>query len=212
MTEFGRPAAPLEGKAWNRFYEARGVQPVRPLLTRTLDLREGGGLGPGQAIDLGCGEGTDTAELLSRGWRVVAIDASEEGITRTRSRAEALGLADGLDARQARFEDLDGLPPADLVYSAVGLPFCAPEHFGDLWRHIRAAADAEDGGWVAVQLFGPNDTWADNPRLNFHSRDEVEKLFAGLEIRSFEERDEDGHAISGPKHWHIFDVIASAGV
>lgn len=205
MTE-SKPAEPLQGKSWNNFYEATSGRDVRPLLLRTLELMESAGRGPGLAVELGCGDGTDTAELLRRGWRVVAIDASEEGIARTSARAQELGLADSLETRHARFEELDDLPSADLVYSAVSLPFCPPAHFSDLWCQIRAAA-----GWIAVQFFGPNDTWFGNPALSFHSREEVEHLFDGLEIRSFEERDEDGQAVSGPKHWHIFDVIAVAG-
>jgi hypothetical protein len=29
-----------------------------------------------------------------------------------------------------------------------------------------------------------------------------------MEVVSFNEEDEDGQADSGPKHWHVFDVIA----
>ena len=200
----------MEGKSWNKFYEASSGREVRPLLTRALELMGSEGRSPGLAVDLGCGEGTDTAELLRRGWRVVAIDASEEGINRTGARTEAAGLAPALDTRCVGFENIEALPPADLVYAALSLPFCPPERFGDLWQSVRAAVGSAPGGWIAAQFFGPNDTWADNPRLSFHSRDEVEQLFAGLEIQAFEERDEDGHAVSGPKHWHIFDVIAKA--
>lgn len=205
MTE-SQASEPLQGKSWNNFYEKTSGREVRPLLIRTLELMESADQVPGFAVELGCGDGTDTAELLRRGWRVLGIDASEEGITRTRARAESLGLAESLETRHAKFEELDGLPKADLVYSAVSLPFCPPDHFGDLWNHIRYAT--APGGWIAVQLFGPHDTWFGTPGLNFHSREEVEGLIDGLKIRAFEERDEDGQAVSGPKHWHIFDVIA----
>ena len=32
-----------------------------------------------------------------------------------------------------------------------------------------------------------------------------------MDVRVFDERDEDGQAVSGPKHWHVFDVIAASG-
>lgn len=208
MTEAGRPADPLQGKSWTKFYEARDAQPVRPLLIRTLEMIEAEGRSAGRAIDLGCGQGIDTAELLARGWNVLAIDASEEGIDRTRRRAEDRGLSGVLETREAKFEDLETLPPVDLVYSAVSLPFCPPRHFDTLWQKIRAAVDAPRG-WVTAQFFGPNDSWAGNPDLSFHGREEVEALFSGMEVRLFEERDEDGQSAAGPKHWHIFDVIAA---
>jgi len=32
-----------------------------------------------------------------------------------------------------------------------------------------------------------------------------------MDVVSFNEEDEDGQADSGPKHWHVFDVIARSG-
>jgi trans-aconitate methyltransferase len=40
------------------------------------------------AVDLGCGAGRDTAELLRRGWRVLAIDAEAEAIRRLLERRD----------------------------------------------------------------------------------------------------------------------------
>ena len=37
-------------------------------------------LAPGRALDLGCGEGGDTAWLAQRGWHVVATDIAARGI------------------------------------------------------------------------------------------------------------------------------------
>ena len=196
-------------KSWTGYFDMRARDnTVRSLLTQTLDLMEAAGRAVGSAIDLGCGEGTDTAELLRRGWKVLALDASEEGIERTNARAAAAGLGEFLETRIAPFEDLEELPPADLLYAGVSLPFCTPGHFPHLWQLIREAV-GEKQGWIAVQFFGPNDTWATNPDMTFHTRDEVTELFDGLDIRSFEERDEDGQSAGGPKHWHIFDVIAA---
>lgn len=196
-------------KSWTGYYDKRSANPaVRPLLVRTLELIATTDRGPGLAVDLACGEGTDTTELLRSGWRVVAIDASNEGIARTSDRAHSAGLTELLDARQASFEELEELPDADLVYSAVGLPFCPPTHFPRLWQLIRESVSTRKG-WIAAQFFGPNDSWATNPDLTFHAREEIEELFAGMDVLHFEERDEDGQAANGPKHWHVFDVIAS---
>jgi len=196
-----------ETDRWTRFYEARDGQPVRPLLTRVLGFIAEAGGRPGRAIDLGCGEGTDTVELLKQGWNVLALDSSEEGIARTRQRAAAVGLGEQLETQCAQFEEIDSLPSAGLVYAGVSLPFCAAEHFGRLWQQILAAV--QPAGWIAAQFFGPNDTWAGNDGMTFHSREELTQLFAEFDVRVFEEFDEDGQAVSGPKHWHRFDVIAA---
>ena len=33
-------------------------------------------------------------------------------------------------------------------------------------------------------------------------------MFEGLDILTFETYDADGQSFRGPKHWHIFDVVA----
>jgi hypothetical protein len=42
------------------------------------------------------------------------------------------------------------------------------------------------------------------------SRAEAEKLFEGWTIERFEEEENEGEACSGPKHWHVFHVVARA--
>jgi hypothetical protein len=43
--------------------------------------------------------------------------------------------------------------------------------------------------------------------MTFHDVDAARALFAGLEIESFVEEEEDGEAFEGPKHWRVFHVI-----
>ena len=40
-------------------------------------VAEAGGLEPGSALDVGCGEGADAIWLSVRGWQVTAIDVSD---------------------------------------------------------------------------------------------------------------------------------------
>ena len=44
--------------------------------------------------------------------------------------------------------------------------------------------------------------------MTFHARREVEELLNGLQILRLQETEHDGHAYSGPKHWHTFDILA----
>jgi 2-polyprenyl-3-methyl-5-hydroxy-6-metoxy-1,4-benzoquinol methylase len=50
-----------------------------------------GGLTPGTALDVGCGEGADTIWLAEHGWAVTAVDFSQAGLDRARAHAEAAG-------------------------------------------------------------------------------------------------------------------------
>jgi SAM-dependent methyltransferase len=55
-------------------------------------LMPGGGAGA-TAIDLGCGPGHLTHELVARGFRTISIDGSEAMLARTRERLEQHGIA-----------------------------------------------------------------------------------------------------------------------
>ncbi len=48
-------------------------------------------LTPGRALDAGCGHGTETLWLATRGWQVTAVDLSERALRQGRAMAEALG-------------------------------------------------------------------------------------------------------------------------
>jgi hypothetical protein len=98
------------------------------------------------------------------------------------------------------------LPPADLVHASFSLPFCPPEAFPDLWGRIRSAL--RPGGRFVGELFGDRDSWASNPGMTFHDASAARARFDGLELESFVEEEEEGEAFDGPKHWHVFHVIA----
>jgi SAM-dependent methyltransferase len=49
-------------------------------------------LGPGRALDVGCGEGADAVWLAGKGWAVTALDVSEVALTRAQSHARDAGV------------------------------------------------------------------------------------------------------------------------
>ncbi|MFQ3618994.1 MAG: class I SAM-dependent methyltransferase, partial [Cyanobacteriota bacterium] len=79
---------------WSDYYDLMQGRPPRETLLRSLSLfdAEAGAAGSehfaGFAVDIGCGEGRDTAELVRRGWRVLAIDGEPEAIARLQARPE----------------------------------------------------------------------------------------------------------------------------
>jgi SAM-dependent methyltransferase len=189
---------------WSQFYEKQGGRGVRPTFEAALDAWDGA---PGLAVDLGCGDGVETRDLAERGWSVLAVDA-DPGVD-DRVRAGLSPEASGrVETRRAAFEALGDLPRADLVYAGFALPFCDPTRFPYLWADIRDAI--EPGGLFAGELFGPHDEWYGRPGMNFHDRSGVEAMLTGLEVLRLVEDDRRGMSFEGPKHWHVFHIVARA--
>lgn len=195
------------GERWVRFFDAAGAEPRETLLLAleryTAEASEES---EPFAVDLGCGTGRDSLELLRRGWCVLAIDSHPEALKRLQEKAETSKLAARLEVRQSLFEAATW-PRAQLLNSSFALPFCAPDRFDDLWRRI--VASLEGGGRFSGQLFGERDEWASNGELTFHTRAEVEALLTGFDLERFDEIEEDGQtALGDPKHWHLFHIVA----
>ena len=198
---------------WEAYYESLKGREPRPLFIevlakfpnwRSTSSRSPSSPGLKHAVDLGCGDGTETLALLEAGWSVLAIDREPAAIACVRSKA-AVEFQSQLETMVTSFEDLR-LPETDLVYAGYSLPFCRPEEFDDLWAKV--AACIRPGGRFAGQLFGIRDSWADETEMTFHTAEQVADLLAHeFEIEVLEEMEEDGHASSGPKHWHVFDII-----
>jgi len=185
---------------WSDYYEANEGRAPRDQLFDVLNLFAA----PGEAVDLGCGAGIDTVAMLDRGWEVLAIDAEAEAIERLERRAGDRG---GIRTQVTAMQDAV-LPEADLVWASYSLFFCPPERFPELWKRIRSAV--RPGGRFAGELLGERDSWADMEERTSMSRTDAEALLDGWTVERFEEEDEDGEACSGPKHWHLFHVIAHA--
>jgi SAM-dependent methyltransferase len=72
----GRSAA----EAWDERYRSRPrIWSGKP---NPQLVREAGGLHPGKALDLGCGEGADAIWLEQQGWTVTAVDVSAVALER----------------------------------------------------------------------------------------------------------------------------------
>jgi SAM-dependent methyltransferase len=183
------------------YYDATAARPPRRTLLAALERFAA----PGNAVDLGCGDGRDTIELLRRGWVVIAIDAEAEAIARLTARPD-LAAGARLETRVARFEDARW-PSCDLVNSSFALPLCPPPAFPALWQRI--VASLQPGGRFAGQLYGDRDGWAGNPGMTHMTRAAAERLLQALDVELFEEEQSDTVTPRGkPKHWHIFHVVA----
>jgi SAM-dependent methyltransferase len=188
---------------WGEYYDEQGTREPRELLLRALAKFEREGT-TGQAVDLGCGQGFETAELVRRGWTVVAIDGTEEGIRRLRERVGDVGPR--LRTVVSRMEDAE-IPSADLVHASFSLPYCRPEAFPRLWGDVRAAI--RPGGRFCGQIFGLRDTWAGvKDDMTFFDEQGARALFEGMELEELGEQEDEAEAWGEQKHWHWFDVLA----
>ncbi|MFQ4141510.1 class I SAM-dependent methyltransferase [Chlorogloeopsis sp. ULAP02] len=193
---------------WLAYYQAVEGRPPRDTLLTALDYFDKENPSTSKsyfAVDLGCGEGRDTVELLRRGWRVLAIDGQQEAITRLLNYPNIdLKL---LQTRVVRFENLTLPELVDLVNASFSLPFCPTESFPKLWKEI--VTSLSSGGRFSAQLFGERDSWATYTSITHHTRDQVEQMLRDFKVEMFKEEDHLGKtALGEEKHWHIFHVVA----
>lgn len=191
---------------WAAYYSAVVGRPPRDTLLAALaHFEEESALRSQFAVDLGCGEGRDTVELLRRGWRVLGIDGEPEAIARLLNRPD-INL-NQLETQIVRFEELTLPDAVDLINASFSLPFCPPEYFPDLWEKI--VLSLRSGGRFCGQLFGDRDSWAIYPSMNHHTRQQVNVLLQPFEIEMLEEEDHPGKtALGEEKHWHLFQIVA----
>jgi len=193
------------GTRWAEYYVATADRPPRRTLLHALE-RLGPSAEPRLAVDLGCGDGRDTIELLRRGWSVLAIDAEPAAIARLQERPD-LPAGSSLSCLCQRFEDA-AWPAADFVNASFSLPLCPPDRFPALWAKILSSL--KPGGRFAGQLYGDRDGWVGRPGLTHMKRFEAERLLRDLRIELFDEEETDSITPRGkPKHWHIFHIVAA---
>ncbi|GGV82835.1 class I SAM-dependent methyltransferase [Streptomyces griseoloalbus] len=155
---------------WDGVYAGRpaasGPQP-NARLTETVT-----GLPPGDALDLGCGDGGDALWLAGQGWQVTAVDISAVAVERLAALARSHGLGDRVTT--VRTDLHRSFPPGgfDLICAHyLHTPF-------DLDRStvLRSAAHAlRPGGRLLVVDHGSTAPWSWNqdPDIRYPSPREV---------------------------------------
>ena len=190
---------------WNKYQERTFEKPPHDILLRALKCFDGF---TGYSIDLGCGSGRDTMELLGKGWKVLAIDNNLYGFNKMKSKLKEEQLAK-LETKEERFEEVQ-LPKADLVNASLSIPFCKPEYFDKFWATIVDAININ--GRFSGNFFGDRDDWRNNEKMTFVTKDKLLELFEDFQIEYLEEKEYDGTTIFKGnlkhKHWHIFNVVA----
>lgn len=155
---------------WNGVYADRpAAADPRPndLLAETVSC-----LSPGDALDLGCGEGGDALWLARRGWRVTAVDISAIAVERLIGLACSHDLGDRVAAEHHDLRESFPQGAFDLICAHyLHTPF-------DLDRAtvLRAGAHAlRPGGRLLVVDHGSTAPWSWNqdPDLRYPTPHEV---------------------------------------
>ncbi|WP_153415916.1 class I SAM-dependent methyltransferase [Nocardia macrotermitis] len=129
-------------------------------------------LPPGDALDIGCGEGGDTLWLARQGWRVTAIDISRVAVDRLAALALSHDLGDRITAEQHDLRESFPQGAFDLISAHyLHTPF-------DLDRAIvlREAAHAlRPGGRLLIVDHGSTAPWSwiQDPDVRYPSPGEV---------------------------------------
>ncbi len=211
---------------WGEYYEHHKNRKPRSELTQLLEAmqKNGASFQEMTALEIGGGNMIETKALLDAGFgHVIATDITD-GAENAAASLQMDVNDFGHDVERLEFlkvanEELgDHLEPhsIDLAVAYLSLQFAPPEDFARLWEALKASL--KPGGKLAVILVGDRDDWAQKTladgsraykKMNFHSREDIEKLLTGFEGAEVREEEEDGKTHDGvAKHWHTFYVEA----
>lgn len=192
---------------WSDFHRRALLRPPRELLRRTAASFACEQRTPGIAIDLGCGSGAETAELLRAGWEVHAVDADTGGLEML---VQALPVESRgrLHVHAAKMEDFE-FPTCDLLWAGYSLPYCERARWPDLWQ--RATAALAEGGRIAGDFFGPAHAFAQEFVILTLTQAEARAALQSLSIEAFDI--EDGYRPSGGTltRWQAWGFAARRG-
>lgn len=193
----------MKNKTWIDYYEATKDNPPTKILVSSVDLLEDTA---GKALELGAGSPKDSIYLLEKGFEVTAVDKAP-GSKKLFSGLESNKNFKFISSSFSEFEfEKDKYT---LISAQRSLPFINSEEelkkvFGNIKNSLKT------GGVFVGHLFGTNDTWCKKGRsMTFVTKEEVETLLEGMEIKELIELEEDSPTANGdPHHWHMFDIIA----
>jgi SAM-dependent methyltransferase len=129
----------MDERSWDQRYRSRAQlfsgAPNGVLVTEAADLP------PGQALDVGCGEGADALWLAGRGWQVTGVDISRVALERAAARAAGITQA----VSWTRADLTTAALPADAFDLVSAQYFPLPRRSGDTALRGLLAAVAPGG-------------------------------------------------------------------
>lgn len=180
---------PAKNKYWESYFKSKLRDPPAGFIVEGLKAIHQ--TNPNKtAIDLGCGIGHETLELLKAGYKVTAIDSQSETFEYMKQLPLMPRYEGNLKTIVSTFEQLDfqAIPQVDLVIASFSLPFMKPQDFNRIWQQV--VSKVKPGGYFIGNFFAPDFSFfAEKFRhsMTFHSKLEAVALLNGFEIVSFQE-------------------------
>ena len=143
MSEETRGTGPTRAERWDARHAAR--DPIEYAAADPTLVEVAAKLAPGQALDLGAGDGRNAVWLAGHGWRVTAVDFSVVALDRGR----ALATTVGVDV-DWQCEDLLAWTPPALSFDLVTLAFIHLPAEERRRVYAAAAAAVAPGGTLLV--------------------------------------------------------------
>ncbi|AVH20889.1 class I SAM-dependent methyltransferase [Nocardia cyriacigeorgica] len=136
----------MDQQFWDEMYGSR--EQLFSGLPNDVLVAEVSGLAPGQALDVGCGEGADARWLAEQGWKVTAVDVSRVALERAAATSDEVAWSHA---------DLTAVPPPPASFDLVSAHYfpieLEPDH-----ATIRGLIDAvAPGGTLLVVGHDPAD-------------------------------------------------------
>ncbi|MFG2536096.1 class I SAM-dependent methyltransferase [Streptomyces sp. NPDC048511] len=137
-----------------------------------------GALQPGQALELGCGTGTNAVYLARQGWRVSAVDLVDRAVRQAREKAAAAGAdVTVLCGDATRLDEVGAPGPYDLFFDLSC--YCGtPPHRRDAYA-AGLTERAAPGARLLMFGYGPgafDDSWSGV------TGDELSARFSGWQL------------------------------
>lgn len=129
-------------------------------------VRETSSLEPGNALDLGCGEGADAVWLASRGWRVTGVDISATALERAATHAAQAGLTERVAFEQHELGKTFPEGSFDLVNAQFLQSPVALDQDGVLRRAAEAVAPA---GTLLIVMHAGWPSWMEEHEYPFQA-------------------------------------------
>lgn len=199
---------PHKPDSWSSFYDrAAGWGPSVPLLRAIEKFQnEGTKLKKLTAVDLGCGEGRDTAELLKRGLHVIAIDSEADAIERICQRIDI--LPNDIKRLQTLVAPIEKAEwgKVDLINANLVLHLLSRDELPQIWKRITKSL--KHGGRFSGTIVGKQDRRCQ--QATRFSQPEIEELFEESFAIEFINESQDLVKRLDQTHYtsHTFEVVA----
>jgi SAM-dependent methyltransferase len=119
-------------------------------------------------LDAGCGSGRDSKYFLSQGYRVSAIDASDEMVTRAKQLT-------GLDVKKKYFQEVNDKEIYDAIWTCASLLHVPKKNIEEVLQKFTEALKVE-GIWYMSFKYGDTEREKDNRLFNDYTEESLKHL------------------------------------